>query len=353
MPTTLEWFGTATFRVRDAGLDLFFDAYLDRLPGLEPVGLSTAGVGKADFVFVSHAHFDHLYGADALALGAGATVVASPESARCLRACGVPENQLLVVTGGETVHCGPTTTVRVLPALHACLFAHSESDTSVPCLGDLDVGAQQRADAVVGLFGAMDAAPEPAGPALVAMNERCSRHDGGQLAYLLTTAGGSMLVSGSAGYWRGIFDGLRPDVACCPSAEGPTSTASRSRARAVRIHARAGAAPSSTPGRVLPPRPAVPRPAGRRHRACRGGPGGPRRARNVLRDGVRRAAPALLGRPGSGKGTLSPICAMSTPAVWRDGGRKCHQTGLERHRGCASRRQCLRDLAGRNPGGLG
>ena len=39
-PTTLEWFGTATFRVRHAGLDLFFDAYLDRLPGLDPVGLS-------------------------------------------------------------------------------------------------------------------------------------------------------------------------------------------------------------------------------------------------------------------------------------------------------------------------
>jgi L-ascorbate metabolism protein UlaG (beta-lactamase superfamily) len=213
MPTTLEWFGTATFRVRDAGLDLFFDAYLDRLPGLEPVGLSTDEVGKADFVFVSHAHFDHLYGADALALRAGATVVASPESARCLRASGVPENQLLVVTGGETVHCGPTTKVRVLPALHACLFAHSESDTSVPCLGDLDIGAQQRAATVAGLFGAMDAAPAPAGPALVAMNERCSRHDGGQLAYLLTTARGSMLISGSAGYWRGIFDGLRPDVA--------------------------------------------------------------------------------------------------------------------------------------------
>ena len=109
-PTTLEWFGTATFRVRHAGLDLFFDAYLDRLPGLEPVGLSTAEVDRADFVFVSHAHFDHLYGADAIALRTGATVVASPESARCLRASGVPEEQLLVVTGGETVQCGPTTT---------------------------------------------------------------------------------------------------------------------------------------------------------------------------------------------------------------------------------------------------
>ena len=145
MPTTLEWFGTATFRVRDAGLDLFFDAYLDRLPGLPPVGLSTSEVSKADYVFISHAHFDHLYGAEPIARGTGATVVCSPESARCLRADGVPDDRLLVVTGGETVHCGPSTRVKVLPALHSCLFAHSETDTSVPCLGDLDISAQQRA----------------------------------------------------------------------------------------------------------------------------------------------------------------------------------------------------------------
>lgn len=211
--TTLEWFGTATFRVRHAGLDLFFDAYLDRLPGLDPVGLTTAEVETADFVFVSHAHFDHLYGADAIALRTGATVVASPESARCLRERGVPDAQLLVVTGGETVQCGPAARVRVLPALHSCLFAHSDADTSVPCLGDLDVSAQERAATVRSLFGAMDAAPAPAGPALIAMNDACSRHDGGQLAYLLMTTDGSVLVSGSAGYWRGIFDGLRPDVA--------------------------------------------------------------------------------------------------------------------------------------------
>ena len=213
MATTLEWFGTATFRVRDAGLDLFFDAYLDRLPGLDAVGLSTAEVDKAEYVFVSHAHFDHLYGADVVALRTGATVVSSPEAARCLRSRGVPEEQLLVVTGGETVRCGPTTRVRVLPALHSCLFAHSESSTSIPCLGDLDVSAQDRAATVRGLFDIMGSVPPPVGPALVAMNEACSHHDGGQLAYLLTTIGGSMLVSASAGYWRGIFDGLRPDVA--------------------------------------------------------------------------------------------------------------------------------------------
>ncbi len=77
--------------MRNAGPVLFFDAYLDRVPGLDPVGLSTREVGEADFVFVSHAHFDHLYGADTWR-DAGATVVASPESARCLRAGGVPKS---------------------------------------------------------------------------------------------------------------------------------------------------------------------------------------------------------------------------------------------------------------------
>jgi L-ascorbate metabolism protein UlaG (beta-lactamase superfamily) len=66
---TVEWFGTATFRARRPGLDLFFDGYLDRLPGLDPVGLSIAEVERADFIFVSHAHFDHLYGVAPIARG--------------------------------------------------------------------------------------------------------------------------------------------------------------------------------------------------------------------------------------------------------------------------------------------
>ncbi len=211
--TVLEWFGTATFRIRTHGVTLFFDAYLDRLPGLDPVGLSTGAVDEADFVFVSHAHFDHLYGADVIALRTGATVVASPESARYLRAAGVPEWQLLVVTGGETVDCGDDVRVRVLPALHSCLFGRSDADSGVSCLGDLGMSAQVRAARVAELFGMMSAAPEPIGTALTRMLEKSSAHDGGQLAFLLVNRAGSILVSGSAGYWKGIFADLRPDVA--------------------------------------------------------------------------------------------------------------------------------------------
>lgn len=219
--TTLEWFGTSTFRIRTKGLTVFFDGYLDRLPGLEPVGLSIGEVEEADFVFVSHAHFDHLYGVDALALRTGATVVASPESARYLRASEVPEHQLIVVTGGETVDCGHDVHVRVVPALHSCLFATSDSDSGVACLGDLGLSAQERAAKVAQLFGMMSQVPPPAGAALLRMLETTSEHDGGQLAFLLTQGSGSMLVSGSAGYWRGLYTGLRPDVALLSLAGRP------------------------------------------------------------------------------------------------------------------------------------
>jgi L-ascorbate metabolism protein UlaG (beta-lactamase superfamily) len=211
---TVEWFGTTTFRVRHAGLDLFFDGYLDRLPGLEPAGLRVAEVERADFVFVSHAHFDHLYGVAPIARATGATVVASPESARVLRQDGVPERQLLMVTGGETVDCGPAASVRVLPALHSCLFAASARDSAAECLGDLGVSAQAQWRAVTGMFaGGLAEAAGPVAGALRDMLAHSSAYHGGQLAYLLRAGDGSALFSGSSGYWPGVFAGLRPDVA--------------------------------------------------------------------------------------------------------------------------------------------
>jgi L-ascorbate metabolism protein UlaG (beta-lactamase superfamily) len=215
---TVEWFGTATFRVsRPSGPVLFFDGYLDRVPGLDPVGLSVAAVARADFVFVSHAHFDHLYGVAPIARSTGALVAASPESARILRRDGVKDGQLLMVTGGETVRCGPSASVRVLPALHSCLFAAGDRDSAVACLGDLGVSAQDRWLGVQrvlgGASGGFGGAPGPVGVALRGMLEHSSAHDGGQLAFLLQTADGAALFSGSSGYWPGIFAGLRPDVA--------------------------------------------------------------------------------------------------------------------------------------------
>src|SRR5215510_9022566 len=128
MTLTVEWFGCATFRVRTGTATLFFDTYLDKAPGVPPAGLAAADVDEADLLFISHAHFDHVLGADTIALATGATVVGNHETAHLLAANGVPDDQILAVSGGETVDCGGGVTVRVLPALHSCLFAAAATD---------------------------------------------------------------------------------------------------------------------------------------------------------------------------------------------------------------------------------
>ena len=50
-------------------------------------------------------------------------------------------------------------------------------------------------------------------PTSTSRTRTTSSYDGGQLAYLLESPAGSLLVSASAGYWRGIFEPIRPDVA--------------------------------------------------------------------------------------------------------------------------------------------
>jgi L-ascorbate metabolism protein UlaG (beta-lactamase superfamily) len=218
---TIEWFGCATFRVRIGATTLFFDTYLDKAPGVPGAGLSSAEVAEADFAFISHAHFDHVLGADVIARSTGATVVGNHEVARLMAANGVPDDQILAVSGGETVDCGDGVRVRVLPALHSCLFAPAGGDSGSACLGDLGVSAQDRARAATGLFDLLSTLTEETRAYFEATRGQSSHRDGGQLAYLLETPEGSLLVSASPGYWRGIFDGLRPDVAILAAAGRP------------------------------------------------------------------------------------------------------------------------------------
>lgn len=210
---TIEWFGCATFRVRIGGTTLFFDTYLDKAPGVPSAGLRAAEVREADFAFISHAHFDHVLGADVIAKATGATVVGNYEVAHLMAANSVPDEQVLAVSGGETVDCGDGIHVRVLPALHSCLFAAAPGESGSACLGDLGVSAQDRGRAARALFDLLPTLSDEARAYFAATHDQSSHRDGGQLAYLLETPRGSLLVSASPGYWHGIFEGLRPDVA--------------------------------------------------------------------------------------------------------------------------------------------
>ena len=220
---TIEWFGCATFRVTVRGRVFFFDAYLDgdRPPGIPPTGLSADDVDVADFVFVSHAHYDHLLGADIIAGRTGATVVGSYEVARIVTSAGVPQVQVLPVSGGEPVDCGSDIRVRAFPSLHSCLFAEGSKDSGTECLGDVDVSAQVRDARAVELLGLFPALGEDHSTWYAHNHHRSSPRDGGQLAYLLECPEGSILFSSSAGCWSGVLSTLRPDVAVLAASGRP------------------------------------------------------------------------------------------------------------------------------------
>ena len=210
---TIEWFGCATFRVHVQGMTLFFDSYLDKLPGVPPGGLTTSEVDRADFVFVSHAHFDHVHGADVIARRTGAVVVGNHETAHLMRDCGVPDDQIIATAGGDTV--------RALPSQHSCLFASASGDSSQACLGDLGMSVQDRRAREALLF---DLLPNVSDEVLHWFDRaegQVSTRDGGQLTYLLESPVGSLLVSASSGCWLGIVERLRPDVAILAAAGRP------------------------------------------------------------------------------------------------------------------------------------
>jgi L-ascorbate metabolism protein UlaG (beta-lactamase superfamily) len=220
-PLTIEWFGCTTFRVVIGSLTLWFDTFVDRVPAAPPVGIASDEIDRADFVFVSHAHFDHILGADTVARRTGASVVGSYESMRVLRANDVDAAQLLPVSGGETVDCGHDVQVRVFPAQHSCLWAASDADAAAPCCGDLGVFVQERRERTTALMGLLSSLGDEVGGYHAAIGHRVSPDDGGQLIYLLETPEGSILFSASSGHWSGILADLAPDVAVLAAAGRP------------------------------------------------------------------------------------------------------------------------------------
>ncbi|KAJ4245781.1 hypothetical protein NW762_013905 [Fusarium torreyae] len=98
----LHFQGATTFRVKAKGLTIFHDTWLDK-PRLLPRYLELDDITEADYIIISHAHFDHLPGADRLAIRTGAIVIANGEAINVLRKAGVPESQLISVAGGERV----------------------------------------------------------------------------------------------------------------------------------------------------------------------------------------------------------------------------------------------------------
>jgi L-ascorbate metabolism protein UlaG (beta-lactamase superfamily) len=218
MSATLDWYGCATFRLTLDNLVVFLDAYIDRVPGAPGTGLRADDIDRADWIVVGHSHFDHLWGAERIALQTGATIIGSYESIRVMVEAGVPAGQLMAVSGGERIRLSEDVVVSVFPSLHSCVWTHKAMGQSDQvCIGDLGVMYQERLERAKGLteiFAAMD----EGGRAHVSAGNQGVRGDGGALVYLFETRDGTLLYQDTSGHWSGIAHGLRPDVAILAAA---------------------------------------------------------------------------------------------------------------------------------------
>lgn len=223
MTTTLDWYGCATFRLRTAGLTVFLDAYLDRVPGA--AGPQPAqrpeDVDDCDWIVVGHSHFDHLYGAERIMANTGATLIGSYETVRVLEAAGVPVDRMVCVAGGERIDLGNEVTVSVFPSQHSCVWSHQQmGGADQVCLGDLGVTWQEQRQRMGALMRYL--ATELGDDARAHLAESAPGHsdrgDGGALVYVFDTPDGRLLFQDTSGHWSGVLAGLRPDVAILAAA---------------------------------------------------------------------------------------------------------------------------------------
>ena len=97
MSSTITWLGHSCFLIRTGDRDVLIDPFLSE----SPVANVKANEVGADFILVTHGHFDHVADAASIAQRTGAVVLANFEIAEWLKGQGVPaENAIGMNTGG-------------------------------------------------------------------------------------------------------------------------------------------------------------------------------------------------------------------------------------------------------------
>ena len=204
----LRYLGTAGWEISDGTTIVLIDPYLSRIVGPSPPGAPpfprTPGdtrpvygwedrpvpdaavidshVPRADFILVTHTHYDHVLDVPHLALKTHATVIGTESTENVLRAYGVPEAQLITVRGGEDYQF-PTFSVKVIPSIHSALdHKHYFSSARAPEGMKAPLTLQQM------------------------------HPEGGTLAFLIRFHGHQILAFGGMNYLEREIDGLRPDV---------------------------------------------------------------------------------------------------------------------------------------------
>lgn len=122
MPSVkIRWFGHSGFSIKDPnGKIVLVDPWFQGNP-VAPGGIDM--IEKADFILITHDHFDHASDAPALAKRTGALIVGIYEVISDLKGKGVPEPHLL--HGGIGMNVGGTVTLdgfsfTMTEARHSC-----------------------------------------------------------------------------------------------------------------------------------------------------------------------------------------------------------------------------------------
>jgi L-ascorbate metabolism protein UlaG (beta-lactamase superfamily) len=204
----LKYLGAAGWEITDGTITILVDPYLSRINGPAPPGAGSghpaagdtrraytwsdiatpdiaaidAHIQRADFVLVTHTHYDHILDVPHIALKTHAAVIGTESTANVMRAYGVPEEQLLTVRGGEDYQFGGFS-LKVIPSIHSPLdHKHYFSSATAP----------------------------PGMKAPLTLEQ--IHPEGGTLAYLIRFPEHQILVFGGMNYIEREIGGLEPDV---------------------------------------------------------------------------------------------------------------------------------------------
>ena len=198
----LTYLGNAGWEITDGRKVILVDPFLSQFARWTPSGpkaiaqdelyvpdtaLIDKHVQRADYILVTHGHWDHALDAGYIARKTGAVIIGHETVANLARANGAPETSLLTVLGGEDYDFGDFS-LRVVPNIHSALD---------------DKRYFNNGRGIVG--------PAPRG--LRAPLRRNQYVEGGSLAYLLRIGGHQILLMGSMNFIEREMDGLRPDIA--------------------------------------------------------------------------------------------------------------------------------------------
>lgn len=105
----LQWLGTAGFRMSFGGKTILIDPFLSRNERARPVQTLRAGdMADADYVFLSHGHYDHIADIPDIARAPGfkGKIYCSEVTAGTLKKKGVASAFIKTLSGGELLELG-------------------------------------------------------------------------------------------------------------------------------------------------------------------------------------------------------------------------------------------------------